>query len=67
MFKVENNVYLTMALLADRYYDVMLDEINDQILKSSEHRDFIVIFRLLYLSLIIRKQLQVKQCLLDLA
>ena len=44
MFKVENNVYLTMALLADRYYDVMLDEINDEILKSSEHRDFIVIF-----------------------
>ena len=43
MFKVENNVYLTMTLLADRYYDVMLDEINDEILKSSEHQDFIVI------------------------
>jgi len=42
MFKVVDNVYLTYALLADRYYDVMLDEINDEMLKSSEHRDFIV-------------------------
>merc|ERR1711935_381313 len=41
MFKVVDNVYLTYALLADRYYDVMLDEINDEMLKSSEHRDFI--------------------------
>ena len=36
MFKVVDGVFLTLDLLADRYYDVFLDQISDDDLRTDD-------------------------------